>query len=98
MWVAMTLPPAAEHPSITQAPGTFVSGAYHVHSNRSDGSGTVDEIAAAAARAGLQFVILTDHGDATRAPEPPAYRHGVLIIDAVEISSVAGHIVALNLQ
>ena len=37
--------------------------------NRSDGSGTVDAIAAAAARAGLQFIILTDHGDGTRSPD-----------------------------
>ena len=98
MWVAMTLPPAALHPAIPQAPGTLVSGAFHVHSDRSDGSGSVEAIALAAARAGLQFVILTDHGDATRPPDPPVYRHGVLCIDAVEISSVAGHIVALNLQ
>ena len=98
VWVAMTLPPAAEHPAIPQAPGTLVSGAFHVHSDRSDGSGSVDAIAQAAARAGLQFVILTDHGDATRQPDPPAYRHGVLVVDAVEISTVAGHVVALNLQ
>ena len=31
---------------------------------RSDGRGTPDEIAAAAARAGLKFVVFTDHGDA----------------------------------
>ena len=30
-------------------------------------------VAAAAARAGLKFVILTDHGDGTRPPDPPAY-------------------------
>ena len=60
-------------------PASTVRGAYHIHSNRSDGSGTSDEIAAAAARAGLQFVILTDHGDGTRAPDPPAYRSGVLM-------------------
>ena len=55
------------------------------------------EVAAAAARAGLQFVILTDHGDGTREPEPPAYRGGVLCIDAVEISTDGGHVVALGL-
>ena len=44
--------------------------------------GSVDEVAAAAAAAGLQFVVFTDHGDATRPPDPPAYRHGVLTIDA----------------
>ena len=72
-------------------------GAYHVHSERSDGTGTIDEIAAAAARAGLQFVIVTDHGDGTRRPEPPAYRSGVLCLDAVEISTELGHYVALDL-
>ncbi len=72
-------------------------GAYHIHSNRSDGSGTVDEIAAAAQRAGLQFIILTDHGDGTRPPDAPQYRHGVLVIDAVELNTTGGHLVALGL-
>ena len=43
-----------------------VPGVLHIHTNRSDGRGTPDEIAAAAARAGLKFVVFTDHGDATR--------------------------------
>jgi hypothetical protein len=73
------------------------SGAYHVHTTRSDGSGTPNEVAAAAARAGLQFVVLTDHGDGTREPLAPAYRSGVLVIDGVEISTNAGHYVALDL-
>jgi hypothetical protein len=64
---------------------------------RSDGTGTVDEVAAAAARAGVQFVIFTDHGDGTREPLAPQYRSGVLCIDGVEISTEAGHYVALGL-
>jgi hypothetical protein len=98
VWVVGTLPPKAQHPAVPVVPPTFVVGGYHIHSNRSDGSGSVDAIAEAAARAGLNFIILTDHGDATRLPDTPAYRHGVLVIDAVEINSAAGHIVALNLQ
>jgi hypothetical protein len=74
-----------------------VRGVYHVHTTRSDGTGTMDEVAAAAARAGLQFVIVTDHGDGSRRPDPPAYRHGVLCIDAVEISTDGGHYAALGL-
>lgn len=97
VWALATLPPAALHPSSGSGSARHVPGAYHVHTSRSDGSGSVDDVAAAAARAGLRFVILTDHGDATRTPEPPAYRHGVLCIDAVEISSADGHIVAINL-
>lgn len=74
-----------------------VRGVYHLHTSRSDGTGTVDEVAAAAARAGLQFVIVTDHGDGTRRPDPPAYHHGVLCIDAVEISTSGGHYAALGI-
>ena len=60
-------------------------------------SGDRQAIAAAAARAGLKFVILTDHGDGTRVPDAPAYIAGVLCIDAVEISTNGGHYVALGL-
>ncbi len=73
-------------------------GAYHIHSNRSDGTGTIDEIARAAADAGLDFIIVTDHGDATQTLDPPSYRFAVLVIDAVEISSSGGHYVALGLD
>lgn len=74
-----------------------VRGVMHVHSRRSDGTGTVDQIAAAAARAGLSFVIFTDHGDVSREIEPPSYRSGVLCINAVEISTTGGHVIALGL-
>lgn len=76
---------------------TPVRGVMHVHTNRSDGTAPVDEVLRAAARAGLQFVVVTDHGDATRAPDLPDYRNGVLYIDAVEISTENGHLVALGL-
>jgi hypothetical protein len=74
-----------------------IRGAIHIHTRRSDGSGSVEDVASAAARAGLNFVILTDHGDGTRDPEPPRYRSGVLCIDAVEISTGSGHLVALGI-
>jgi hypothetical protein len=68
-----------------------------VHSNRAGGSGSLDEIARAAEAAGLQFVVVTDHGDATRTPDPPAYRRNVLVLDGVEISTMSGHLIALGL-
>jgi hypothetical protein len=74
-----------------------IPGVLHVHSNRSDGRGSHDEIAVAASRAGLKFVVFADHGDGTRPPEPPAYRAGVLCIDGVEISTNGGHYVALGM-
>lgn len=90
-------PPARQTLEPPPGSSTAVRGAIHVHTARSDGSGTVEDVAAEAARAGLTFVIFTDHGDATREPDAPAYRSGVLSIDAVEISTDGGHVVALGL-
>ena len=78
-------------------PASVVRGAFHIHTTRSDGSGTPDEVAAAAARAGLQFIILTDHGDGTRTPDDPVYRHGVLTIDGVELNTNRGHYAVVGL-
>jgi hypothetical protein len=75
-----------------------VAGAYHVHTTRSDGHGSKAAVAAAAARAGLAFVILTDHGDGTRPPDPAEYVDGVLLVDGVEISTDEGHYVALGMR
>jgi len=74
-----------------------IAGVIHVHTNRSDGLNGPDQIAADAARAGLRFVIFTDHGDGTRKPDPPQYRSGVLCLDGVEISTSGGHYVALDM-
>lgn len=95
MYLWLTLPPATRQ--FSPAAPTTIYGAFHIHSNRSDGSGSLDAIAAAAASAGLQFVIVTDHGDATREPGAPTYLHDVLVIDAVEIGTDSGHLVALGL-
>ncbi|HEX7086243.1 MAG TPA: CehA/McbA family metallohydrolase [Vicinamibacterales bacterium] len=75
----------------------IVRGAFHVHTDRSDGTGTPEEVARAAAAAGLAFVITTDHGDGTRQPDPPRVVDGVLLVDAVEISTTGGHYIALGL-
>jgi hypothetical protein len=99
-WAAATLPPASMALRLpARAPGDppVVRGAYHVHSRASDGTGTLEDIAAAAERAGLQFVITTDHGNGFRPAAPPAYIRGVLCIEAVEISTNGGHYVALGM-
>jgi hypothetical protein len=74
-----------------------VRGVIHVHTVRSDGTGSIDSVTAAAARAGLDFVIVTDHGDGTRPPDAPEYRNGVLYVDALEVSTNDGHLLALGL-
>jgi hypothetical protein len=96
-WFYALPPRAAALPPAPAGLALPIRGAIHVHSNRSDGTGDVDAIAAAAAEAGLQFVVFTDHGDATRKPDAFRYRSGVLCIDAVEISTEHGHLVVLGL-
>src|SRR5204863_9474914 len=91
----LTLPPR-RLPLVPSADGT-VSGILHIHTTRSDGRGTPDEVAAAAARAGISFIVFTDHGDATRVPDAPVYRSGVLCPDCAEISSAGGHYVVLDM-
>lgn len=94
--IVVSLPPdtVPVEPRPGRAP---LRGAVHVHSLASDGGGTLDAISAAAARAGLSFVVVTDHGDGTRPADPPRYRSGVLCLDAVEISTDDGHVVALGM-
>ena len=92
-----TLPPRAITVDATGEGPPPVRGVLHVHTRRSDGGGTVEDVAAAAARAGLQFVIVTDHGDGTREPDAPAYLDGVLVIDAVELATADGHVLGLGI-
>ena len=93
VWLA--LPPQPQR--LAARDGSGIRGAMHIHTKRSDGSGTPEQVAAAAARAGLQFIILTDHGDGMRTPLRPAYHNGVLVVDCVEVSGDDGHVVALGL-
>lgn len=63
-------------------------GVTHVHTEAShDAEGSLDEVAAAARRAGLDFVVLSDHPQRPpRLTRPPAFRQGVLIVDGHEIT------------
>ncbi len=100
VFLFLLAPPGAERVDLSgwsDLAARTVAGAYHVHTTRSDGHGDKAAVAAAAASAGLNFVILTDHGDGTRPPDPPEYLNGVLMIDAVEISTDDGHYVALDM-
>lgn len=97
VWWYVLLPPPPIALMVPASSRVAVRGAIHVHTRRSDGTGTVDSVAAAAQRAGLRFVVFTDHSDASRLPDQPAYLHGVLCIDAVEISTDGGHVVALDI-
>ena len=96
LFAALPLPsPPLALPADSSRP--TARGSFHIHTSRSDGSGSTDDVAGAAARAGLNFIILTDHGDGMRKPDAPQYRAGVLVIDAVELSTDAGHYIAIGL-
>jgi hypothetical protein len=88
----------ADYPVVPPRPDApeWVRGALHVHTTRSDGRGTVEEVVAAAKDAGLGFVVLTDHNDF--APREPAFVHGVLLIPGVELSTEQGHLLAFGMQ
>ena len=75
-------------------PKGYIAGAYHVHSTASDGRGSAWDIAQAAKKAGLSFVILTDHN--LTEPPAPHYEDGVLLIHGTELSTAQGHLVRLG--
>lgn len=79
-----------------QPPRQEVAGAYHVHSTASDGRESPEQIAAAAARAGLDFVVLTDHNVAQL--PTPRFVDGVLLVPGEELSTPSGHLVALGIS
>ncbi|NLC37984.1 MAG: CehA/McbA family metallohydrolase [Clostridia bacterium] len=74
-------------------------GNLHVHSLYSDGTGSMEEIASAAAKAGIDFVIVTDHGtlQALREGKEGWYKE-VLILIGMEINRPCNHYLALNIE
>lgn len=74
-----------------------VSGVAHIHTTHSDGGGTVADIEAAAAAAGLDFVIVTDHNSLAAKPREGYGDTGVLTIVGTEISNHEGHLLAVGL-
>lgn len=96
LFIAVTLPPATRTATAIAA-AQVRKGAFHIHTTGSDGGGTREDVARAAAAAGLDFVILTDHGDGTAEPAAPIYLHNVLVIDGVEVTTLAGHYAAFGL-
>lgn len=88
--------PAAGPPVEAGELGFPWRGVLHVHSLASDGAGDIDEIVAAAAEAGVDFLVLSDHNPfAANRPET-AWYGDVLLIVAEEISTEQGHLLALQ--
>ena len=95
--------PAKSHVSFESLPALPAyydyAGAAHVHSNHSDGAGTVEEIAAAAAAAGLDFVMVTDHNAMTaqQLGQDRWYGDGkVLVIVGAEFGTDIGYLLVFD--
>lgn len=76
-------------------------GHMHIHSTHSDGSGSIPEIAAAARRAGLDFVVITDHNTlAGRLAGEEGYQQGVLVLVGaeLEVRGLGQHCLVLGLE
>src|SRR5579863_1801678 len=72
-------------------------GVIHIHTIASDGSGTVADVMDAAEKANLSFIAITDHNvsmtETELAEDPP----NLPIISGEELSTTAGHFLALGL-
>ena len=75
-------------------------GNLHIHSDHSDGKGTVSEIAETAAKVGLDFIIINDHGymsDALHLHEEGMYGK-VLVLVGCELGVRFHHYLAFDLK
>jgi PHP domain-containing protein len=76
-----------------------VSCVVHVHSTYSDGTASVDEIAAAARAAGADAVLLTDHDSLQARREGwEGRREGLVVLVATEVSPKDGHYLAFGVD
>ena len=73
-----------------------VAGVVHVHTTASDGTGTPEEVAAAASAAGLGFVFITDHNNLD-AKDVEGYHGTTLVLVGVEASTQSGHLLGLGI-
>jgi hypothetical protein len=81
-------------PDLPQIDGLhWLAGDLHCHTVHSDGQHTIDEVAALAAEAGLDFLAVTDHNTISHHPFLPAAseRSGVQLIPGQEVTTWRGH-------
>lgn len=72
-------------------------GNIHIHSTYSDGHACIPEIAAAAKKAGLRFIIVTDHNTVAGLADE-GYHDGVLVLCGSEINTERHHYLALGIR
>lgn len=93
-------PAALVDGSPVTGPRFRASGVVHVHTNLSDGRGSPADVVEAGRQAGADFIVVTDHNrvdqaifsQLSRKPGDP------LVILGAEISTLAGHVLAIGLR
>ncbi|KUG03553.1 hypothetical protein ASZ90_018986 [hydrocarbon metagenome] len=74
------------------------TGNMHIHSSYSDGSLEIEDIAAKASRAGLDFIIITDHYTlAGRYAGKEGYQQKVLVLIGMEANETKNHYLCLDI-
>jgi hypothetical protein len=75
-------------------------GNLHIHSRHSDGAGTIAQIARAARRAGVDFIVLNDHDylSQTLHSEEEGFYSGLLALVGLEIGTRHHHYLAYDLR
>ena len=101
VWVVAiaSRPAALDETKPAFGPKYRASGIVHVHTNLSDGRGSPSEVLAAAAEAGADFIVVTDHNRV----DPEAFASisdasRPVVILGSEISTEAGHILAIGIR
>ncbi len=74
-----------------------LKGNIHIHSQLSDGGGTIEEIIEHARKAGLDFIILTDH-HTLEGKQSEEYQDGVLLLSGMEVNERCNHYLALDVD
>jgi len=85
-------------PAVSPAePAREAEGVYHIHTRYSDGRKTAGQVARIAAEAGLDFIILTDHGKPNSASlASQGWKDGLLVLAGSELSVSRGHLIGLE--
>jgi len=80
-------------------PENIVKGVFHVHSDYSDGRGDINEITKAGEHNGLDFIILTDHGEPNlKCADSTSFMNNVLLIGGSEFSLDCGHLASAGFK
>ncbi|HUT03089.1 MAG TPA: CehA/McbA family metallohydrolase [bacterium] len=74
-------------------------GAVHIHSRYSDGSGSLRQIVKAARRAGVEFIVISDHNNmSVRKEGSSGWHDGVLVLIGEEVSPYYNHYMAIGIK